>query len=193
MHCFDDGADIFFRYLANVTGLLEIDTCSNATDFDTTLVALTLAGQVVECGDDFCNTKSKITVAIEAGQELILRVAGFRRATGMGILNVQSSNSTCPPWPGPSVCPLTYNASCMTINFVFEGLIEGFGAQGCECGPAFVPARCQPPPVVPLPPCPAPPTAPTKCLTFNLQFGSLLAAADPRTPEIVYTNRTVDE
>jgi len=179
--CFDDGADIFYRYRATFNGTVSIDTCSASTDFDTTLVAYTPGGQILECGDDFCEVRSKIVVGVTEGQEVIVRVAGFRRATGVGFLNVVGSNVTCPPWPGPSVCPLVYNTSCMTVNFVFENLMEGFGAQGCECGPPFVPPTCIAPPSVPMPPCVVPPPQ-RKCLTFNVHFGGLMASADPRTP-----------
>ena len=67
-----------------------MDTCSRATDFDTTLVALDAAGdRIVACGDDGCGLQSKIAFSAQVGDVFVLRVAGFRRATGMGLTLLQ--------------------------------------------------------------------------------------------------------
>jgi hypothetical protein len=85
----------------------------------------------------------------------------------------------CPLWPGPSICPLTYNVSCFSLNFFFDDIAYGFGSNGCRCPPATTTDRCLKPPLVPSPPCPLPIATPS-CLKFNLRFANLLAAADPR-------------
>jgi len=137
LSCFDDGADVFYRYQALVTGTIFVDTCSRATDFDTTLVALNAAGdRIVTCGDDGCGVQSKMAFAAQIGDVFVLRVAGFRRATGTGILNISAVASRCPAWPGPSTCPLVYNASCFSLNFFFDDVASGYGSNGCNCPPA---------------------------------------------------------
>jgi hypothetical protein len=177
---FETGADVFYRYQSSVTGFVSIDTCSSTTDFDTTLTAL-IGGSVLACNDDACGFRSKIVLPVRVGDVVLVRVAGFRRATGVGVLLVNSfSNSTCPSWPGPSVCPLLYNTSCFSLNFFFDDLVNGFAVQGCSCPPRTTVGPCLKPPTVPLPPCQTGGTPPTDCLRFNLHFGRLLAAADPK-------------
>jgi uncharacterized repeat protein (TIGR01451 family) len=89
-----------------------------------------------------------------------------------------TSHPVCSLWPGPSICPLMYNVSCFSLNFFFDDIANGYGSQGCLCPAAATRTPCLKPPVVPAPPC-EPPSIPLRCLTFNLRFAYLLAAADP--------------
>ena len=175
--CFDDGADIYFSYRASCSGRISIDTCSSLTNFDTTLTVFNSTDGLVTCNDDSCNTRSKVEFDASQGDIFLLRVAGFRSATGVGLLSVLCDPVDCPPWPQPSTCPLTYNASCTRLDFRFKNVLACYGSQGCSCGESSVNPECYPPPQVPTPPCPSPTG---DCLNINFQFAELLSAADPR-------------
>lgn len=158
-------------------GTVTIETCSPLTTFDTTLLVYDSSGVVVACNDDACATQSRVQFASDVGQAFTIRLAGFRGATGSGLLTTSCAPIQCPRWPNPSVCPLTYNSSCTFIDFYFNNILSCYGSQGCSCGANPDNPACFEPPVVPSPPCPL---SSGKCLKFNFQFGNLLSAADPR-------------
>lgn len=87
--------DLWFVYLPTCTGDATFATCNNAT-FDTRIQALdgtcgSLAS--LRCNDDACSTQSSVTVPIFTGIPVVVRVAGYRDATGVFSIDVSCTTT----------------------------------------------------------------------------------------------------
>jgi hypothetical protein len=176
-----DGSDVFFSFTSQCIGTLTVDTCSPLTNFDSTVQIMDQeTGVIVACNDDACGLASSVTFQSAPGHTYLIRVGAFGGVQGMGMLNV-TCNSTCPAWShASSACPLTYNTSCLRVDFYLERIAQQFGVQGCGCGTTPPPVQCVEPPVIPQPPCASPATGALPCLRINFLFAGLLSAADPQ-------------
>lgn len=89
--CALGGNDVWFSYVAPGAGSLTVDTCGGG--FDTALElfdgnagcgALTSLG----CNDDSCGLQSSLTVTVNTGDTIFIRVGGFNSSTGSFPLNI---------------------------------------------------------------------------------------------------------
>ncbi len=92
-------ADVWYRVTPTEDCLLRVDTCGSTYD---TVVSLHSAcpgtsANELACNDDSCATSSMVAVAATAGTAYVIRVAGWRGATGAFTLNV--SCNAHPPVP----------------------------------------------------------------------------------------------
>ncbi len=102
-----DGApDATFLWTAPSTGLFTIDT--NGSDFDTVLVVrdASCAGAELACNDDAEDfpPQSLVTIALTAGQQVVVVVTGFAGASGNYVLHI---GLTPTPTPTPTALPST--------------------------------------------------------------------------------------
>lgn len=82
--------DVWFRFTAPATEVIEIATCG-LTAFDTkfAVYADSCSGAVLACDDDTCNLQSRITMAVTAGSTYLLRLGGYSQtATGSGSVSI---------------------------------------------------------------------------------------------------------
>lgn len=83
-----DLKDVWYRYLAPQTGVVNISLCDGTT-FDTTLsVYDACGGDLLVCNDDACSIYSEAKIAVSAGQDYLVRVAGFYGAEGFFTINL---------------------------------------------------------------------------------------------------------
>jgi hypothetical protein len=83
--------DVWFVYVPTCTGVATFDTCG--ADFDTVLEVFDLCGTCPSfangvCNDDRCSVQSSVSVAVQRGHLIFLRVGGFGGALGTFPLNV---------------------------------------------------------------------------------------------------------
>lgn len=77
-----DVHDVWFRYYAPVSGNVTFSTCSLA-GFDTVLsIYDACGGTELACNDQFCGNQSQFTVALVAGTEYRVRLAGWNGQQG---------------------------------------------------------------------------------------------------------------
>ena len=79
--------DVWYSYVAEACGELTVDSCVNDADFDQMIAVYDatngcplLRSDEIGCGDDGCGIgagPSKVTVNVEEGQELLIRVGGW--------------------------------------------------------------------------------------------------------------------
>lgn len=82
--------DIWYRYTASCTGNIIVSLCGS--DYDTALAvydadACPPTGPLA-CNGDFCELASQVTVAVQMGQEYLVRVGGFKDHSGTGTLTI---------------------------------------------------------------------------------------------------------
>ena len=98
-----NGGDVWFRYTAECSGTLRVDTCATATNLDTvvsiwsgTCGALTEIG----CDDNGCGARSVATAAVAQGTDYYIKVAMQAAATagefelGISFANGSGSHTT---------------------------------------------------------------------------------------------------
>jgi hypothetical protein len=91
--CFGtDGADVILRYTAPSDGVWRFDT--SGTDFDAVLSAHGLCStDAIACDDASTDGAEEIAVALQAGEQILIRIAGYgfapNFATGNWSLNVR--------------------------------------------------------------------------------------------------------
>lgn len=122
--CGSSGAspDVWFRYTASCNGTARVTTC-DLSGADTVLEALTsCGGSVITCLDDFCGLQTTITFPASAGQQYLVRVAGFSNRTGSG----QVRFSCSPP------CPCDWNNSGTLNSQDFFDFINPFFAGNAD-------------------------------------------------------------
>ncbi len=126
------GADIFFRYTASFTGLVEINTCGSALDSQIDVATDCSFSTVLACNDDSCGLQSRVIMDVTAGTDYFIRVAGWAGATGSGILNIFQI------FPGPQPNDLCQNATPVAdgvYSFDTVGALPGGpGACGASGG-----------------------------------------------------------
>jgi len=99
-----DTADVWFRYVAEDTGPLEVRTCGSS--FDTTLAVYTAcSGGIVACNDDGCGVSARSRWNATSGQTYYIRVAGTGGATGLFTLDIDTSPASHTDF----TVPLAYN------------------------------------------------------------------------------------
>jgi hypothetical protein len=94
--CADDGGrDVCYSWTPTVSGIYELDTCGDGTDFDTVLSirAATLSSPEITCNDDdrvsCTNLRSKISFNAVAGNQYWIVVDGFQAGEyGNFVLNL---------------------------------------------------------------------------------------------------------
>ena len=126
------GADIFFRYTASFTGLVEINTCGSSLDSQIDVASDCSFSSVIACNDDSCGLQSRVIFDVTAGTEYLVRVAGWGGETGPGTLNIFQI------FPGPQPNDLCQNATPVSDGIEFfdttGALPGGPGACGASAG-----------------------------------------------------------
>jgi hypothetical protein len=83
-----DAADVWYRYTATTTGLVEVNTCG-AGAMDTVLsVYPSCGGAEIGCNDNACLGKSRVRFNATSGTQYVIRVAGVAGETGSFTLNI---------------------------------------------------------------------------------------------------------
>ena len=100
------GANIWYRYTAQCTGIVTVSTCGSEFDtaiavyrgFDCTATNYTL----IECNDDFpgCDLQSELTFETIEGQQYLIEVGGYDDETDRGELTIMCETAV-PPTPPP--------------------------------------------------------------------------------------------
>lgn len=89
--------DVWFVYEATCSGNLQLGTCDS--DFDTKIIAYPemtcppAYNEAVACNDDACGSsdlalQSQVDVSVREGERYLIRVGGYRGATGVGTLTL---------------------------------------------------------------------------------------------------------
>jgi len=114
--------DVWWRYVAPVTGMTTMDTCGS--NFDTILsVYAGCGGTEVACNDDLfisgCFTESRVQFAVISGTSYHVRVAGYDGARGDITLHIVSKGTgpecgdgTCDNGESACSCPDDCPGSC---------------------------------------------------------------------------------
>lgn len=85
----EDTLDVWHVFTAPFTGNYEISLCES--DFDTTLSIFDACGGIeLECNDDYCNEQSGLFIYLNSGQEILIRIAGYRWAMGNYTILIES-------------------------------------------------------------------------------------------------------
>ncbi|MBL8877534.1 MAG: hypothetical protein JNG88_00315 [Phycisphaerales bacterium] len=86
--------DVWYRYIAPVTGTINLQTCGGAS-WDTVLgvwsACPSAGGSEMACNDDSCGLQSGVIAPIQQGTEYWIRVSGYNGASGAFTMNVQST------------------------------------------------------------------------------------------------------
>ncbi len=93
--------DVWFRYNAVATETVFFSLCGSP--FDTTISVFSGCGGLgaeLACNDDQCGSQSEVSLAVAAGQDYYIRVAGYGGLSGPFALSVSETSST---GPGPAV------------------------------------------------------------------------------------------
>jgi hypothetical protein len=110
----NDTTDVWFRYAAATTGLLEARTCGAI--FDTTIAIYDgCGGPVLACDDNGCGSASRVQWSGITGHTYLIRVAGTGQTNGTFTLHIDD--------PVPSFVPVP-----LTCNF--NGMVHGATEQG---------------------------------------------------------------
>ncbi len=88
--------DIWYRYTPLCTGTATISTCDSS--FDTTLAVYAggcpeAPGTAIACNNDACGQQAQLTVPVQAGVPVLIRVGGLAGAVGIGRLTVNCAES----------------------------------------------------------------------------------------------------
>ena len=123
-----------FLFTAPAAGTYTIDT--NGSDFDTVLIARadTCNGLELACSDDFGGPTSQLTLALTAGQRVVVVVSGFAGSSGDFVLNISTATPPmpdCPEYDLGSAVPLTISGSTA----------GGSRLSGGACGGGAAPER----------------------------------------------------
>ena len=106
-----DPDDVWFRYIASVTGNIEVNTCGAGT-LDTTLaVFASCGGAQIGCNDNACLGKSRVRFVATSGAAYLIRVAGVGGATGSFTLNIVPN-------------PVIHNDVAIPLAYNFNGMVH---------------------------------------------------------------------
>jgi len=90
-------ADIWYRYTATCTGEVRVDLCDS--EFDTKLAVYDACrqcppseGSLAGCNDDFCGTRSVVTVPVTLDDCLTIRLGGYLGAQGDGVMEISCAD-----------------------------------------------------------------------------------------------------
>jgi hypothetical protein len=136
------GSDVFFRFTPPADGNYNVSLCGSGYD---TVVSVHSAcpadeANLISCNDDFCGLQSQTTVALSAGTEYTIRVAGYAGATGdfTLLIGVPPVCADCPKGgasenePDCGIPVDTVNGGCNSDPQVFGTIAIG----GTVCGTA---------------------------------------------------------
>ncbi|MFM1804149.1 MAG: hypothetical protein RL136_1028 [Planctomycetota bacterium] len=74
--------DVWFRFVASETTVLEVSTCSQ-TGLDSKIAVYAgtdCASPVIACSDDNCSLQTKVSLAVTAGESYLVRLGGYGAA-----------------------------------------------------------------------------------------------------------------
>ena len=105
----DDSPDRFYRFTAPESGSLLASTCGSSYD---TVLSIHSACPATEnnalaCNDDSCGLQSTVSVDLEAGERVWIRVAGYNGATGSYDLDISFREQGLVLGPDPAVKDLS--------------------------------------------------------------------------------------
>jgi len=143
--CFLNGAsqiqnDVWFRYLAQCTGIATVSTCG--ATFDTKIAVYgsacpTVAGSTIACSDDgTCGNAAEVTFPVTSGQIYRLRIGSASGATGTGSVVI-----TCTV---PAACPTDIAPQGGDDVVNVQDLLAVIGAWGPCANPNDCPADVAP-------------------------------------------------
>ena len=84
-------ANIWYLYIATVTGEMTINTCGS--QYDTKLAVYSgsacypTSDRLLACNDDSCDYQSAVTINVSAGSSYLIEIGGYGSHTGQGVLN----------------------------------------------------------------------------------------------------------
>ena len=100
----DNSPSHWYKFTAKSNGSVTVSTCGS--DYDTVLSVYSGCpgeeGNELSCNDDTCGLQSEVQFSATDGGEYLVRVAGYRGATGNYTLEVSSGGGG--PGPGPENC-----------------------------------------------------------------------------------------
>ncbi len=106
-----DTADVWFRYVATVTGVIEANTCGAGT-LDTVLsVYASCGGTETGCNDNACLGKSRVRFNATSGTPYLIRVGGVGGATGSFTLTIDPA-------------PVVHADVPVTLAYNFNGMVH---------------------------------------------------------------------
>jgi hypothetical protein len=112
--------DLWYRYVPATNGVFTVDTCNDATNFDTIIAAYASCpaanNTALRCNDDACGASgllSRIRVTGTAGAAYLIRVAGFDGQSGDAGVTIY--------------CPADFNFSgVVSVQDIFDFLAAYF-------------------------------------------------------------------
>jgi hypothetical protein len=117
--------DAWFRYTASFTGTAAISTCG-LTGGDSVITVLEeCGGPQIICLDDFCGLQTEVNVAVTAGEDYYIRMAGFAGGVHAGQFSI-TELAPCkltPPGPGTpenEECGTDINGGCNSVPPIFS-------------------------------------------------------------------------
>lgn len=107
-----DTLDVWYRYTASATRMVEVNTCG-ASELDTTLAVFASCGAAtpIACDDNSCGRHEIIRFAATAGETYFVRVAGVGGAAGAFSLALDES-------------PAVHNDVSIPLAYNFNGMVH---------------------------------------------------------------------
>ena len=138
----DNSASNWFRFTAETDSRVLVTTCGS--DFDTVLSVYSGCpgdeDNELSCNDDACEAgsrQSEVEFDASAGTEYLVRLAGYRGATGDYTLELGSKGAGPGPEPEPVTCE---DAQEIDITDTVEGSTSGLKSTGsASCGSSHWP------------------------------------------------------
>jgi hypothetical protein len=118
--------DVYYRWVAPFSGTVVLDTVGSS--YDTVLSvhsAIPLGGitNLIQCNDDFNGVgPSQVSFTATAGEDYIIRVAGFNGAAGEYTLHARRE------------CPADFNDDGFVDFFDFDDFVACFEGSACPAG-----------------------------------------------------------
>ncbi len=84
-------ANIWYLYMATITGEVKINTCGS--QYDTKIAVYSgsncypTSSRLLECNDDACDWQSEVTINVTAGSSYLIEIGGYGSHKGQGVLN----------------------------------------------------------------------------------------------------------
>lgn len=98
----DDGADVWFIYVATCNGTVTMNTCGSS--FNTSLTVYSICGgAILACNNDWCGTGSFVSFQATVGTSYHVRAAGAAGATGDLVFSTACNTAACPVEAPPGV------------------------------------------------------------------------------------------
>ena len=131
-------ADVWFHYIATVTGAVRVHTCGVQADFDSKLavydgyVCPIPEESLIECNDNACGDGSEVIFEVVEGNSYTIRLGGgYLSPSGIGTFTIEPlgapSNDDC-----ASAVPISLNESVPFNNFV--ATLDGSPSLVCDIG-----------------------------------------------------------